>query len=284
MTITNIKNLPQALVQAVSTAPHNENGCYSATTLNKGTKEIILTKRHWNELQDDAADRIWATFGTAVHALLENQKDNCFHEEKFSVAVSDSKVTGQVDSYDMETATINDWKTASVWKVQFADFSDWYSQGMTYAWLMTQQGLEVRHCRFVALLKDHSKSKARTDRAYPQSPVYIYSFDVIGEELAEAGKRIEAKVHDIENAELLEDDLIEPCSPEERWADADKYAVMKEGRKTAVKLFESIDEAQTYANEHGKGYFVEHRPATNRKCEDYCVCKQFCNFYKQLHK
>ena len=80
MTITNVKNLPQAFVSAVSTEPHNKNGEYSATTLNKGTKEILLTRRHWDDLTDDVADRIWAIWGTAVHALFEAEKDNCFHE------------------------------------------------------------------------------------------------------------------------------------------------------------------------------------------------------------
>ena len=280
MTITNVKNLPQAFVNAVSTEPHNKDGEYSATTLNKGTKEILLTRRHWDDLTDDVADRIWAIWGTAVHALFEAEKDNCFHEERFRVPVSHSIVTGQVDSYDMERGIINDWKTASVWKIQFGDFDDWKAQGMTYAWLMTQNGLEVKKCRFIALLKDHSKSKARTDSQYPQNPVYIYEFDVTPEALAETGMRIEAKIKEIEEAENISDDVITPCSADERWADGEKWAVMKNGRKTAVKLFDDSAAADAYAGELGNSYYVEHRPAISRKCIDYCTCKEFCSFYK----
>ena len=283
MQITNTLNLPAAFVHAVSTERHNAPHCYSATTLNKGAKEIVLTDRHYDEITVDASEQIWAVWGTAVHALLENEKDDNFHEERFKVAVGNSWVTGQVDSYDMERGIINDWKTASVWKVQFADFADWRAQGLTYAWLLTKSGLEVKKCRFVALLKDHSKTKAKHDASYPQSPVFVYEFDVTADDLAATEARIISKVTEIENAYKLGDDDIEPCTLEERWADGEKYAVMKNGRKTAVKLFDNQQDAEAYAGELGNSHYVEHRPAVSRKCEDYCSCCDFCNFYKSLH-
>lgn len=284
MKVTNKLNLPAAFVNAVSTNRHNAAGCFSATTLNKGAKEIILSDRHFDEITVDAADSVWAVWGTAVHALLESQPDNNFHEEYFKVPVSNSFVTGQVDSYDMENGVINDWKTASVWKVQFNDFSDWRRQGLTYAWLLQQSGLDVKKCRFVALLKDHSKSKAKNDSSYPQSPVFIYEFDVTAADMKETAARILTKVQEIESAYKLDDDDIEPCSEEERWADGEKWAVMKNGRKTAVKVFDNQLDADAMAGEMGNAYYVEHRPAISRKCGDYCKCKDFCNFYKAMNK
>lgn len=284
MKVNNRLHLPEAFVKAVSVERHNKAGCFSATTLNKGAKEIILTDRHFDEITVDAADSVWAVWGTAVHALLESQPDNNFHEEYFKVPVSNSYVTGQVDSYDMENGVINDWKTASVWKVQFNDFSDWRRQGLTYAWLLQQSGLDVKKCRFVALLKDHSKTKAKTDSSYPQSPVFIYEFDVTAADMEETAARILAKVQEIESAYKLDDDAIEPCSAEERWADGEKWAVMKNGRKSAVKVFDNQLDADAMAGEMGNAYYVEHRPAISRKCGDYCKCKEFCNFYKAMNK
>ena len=281
MKITNNLNLPAAFVHAVSTERHNAPHCYSATTLNKGAKEIVLTDRHYDEITVDASEQIWAVWGTAVHALLESEKDDNFHEERFKVAVGNSYVTGQVDSYDMERGIINDWKTASVWKVQFADFADWRAQGLTYAWLLTKSGLEVKKCRFVALLKDHSKTKAKHDASYPQSPVFVYEFDVTAEDLAATEARIISKVTEIENAYKLGDDDIEPCTLEERWADGEKYAVMKNGRKTAVRVFDQLVDAEACAGALGNSHYVEHRPAVSRKCGDYCLCKDFCSFYKK---
>lgn len=280
MKVTNRLHLPEAFVKAVSAERHNKAGCYSATTLNKGVKEIILQERHWEEFTVDAADSVWATFGTAVHAIMEKHEDGNFHEEKFDIAVSKSRVTGVVDSYDMERGIINDWKTASVYKVMKGDFSDWHKQGMTYAWLLKQNGFDIRKCRFIALLKDHSKTKAKTDKSYPQSPVFVHEFEVTPEELTQTGERITAKIKDIEAAELMGDDDIAPCTPEERWADGDKWAVMKNGRKTAVRVFDTETDAENCAGELGNSHYVEHRPAVSRKCGEYCLCKDFCNFYK----
>ena len=282
MRVTNRLGLPAAFVNAVSVRRHNAPGCYSATTLNKGAKEIVLTDRHFDELEADAADSVWAVWGTAVHALLESQKDDNFHEEKFKVPVLNSYVTGQVDSYDMERGIINDWKTASVWKVQLGDFADWRLQGLAYAWLLTNSGLAVNKCRFVALLKDHSKTKAKNDREYPQSPVYVYEFNVTPDDLAATERRITNKVAEIEAAYKLADDEIAECSAAERWADGEKWAVMKNGRKSAVKLFDSEADADAFAGEMGNSHYVEHRPAVSRKCADYCPCKDFCNFYKAI--
>jgi hypothetical protein len=132
------------------------------------------------------------------------------------------------------------------------------------------------------LLKDFSKTKAKTDASYPQSPVYIYEFEVTPEDMAETRDRILNKVLEIESAYEKSDDEIEPCSGEERWADNEKFAVMKNGRKTAIKLFDNQADADAMAGELGNAHYVEHRPAISRKCLDYCNCKEYCNFYKSM--
>ena len=287
MIITNKLNMPDAFVKAISNSRHNEPGTLSATTLLKGTKEIILTDRHFDEITVDASEEVWAVFGTAVHSVLEHQEDEAFKEEKFSVDVLDYKVTGKVDRYDMKHETIEDWKTASVWKVIFHDFEDWKRQGLIYTWLLRQSGLNVRHIRFIALLKDHSKSEARKKADYPQSPVYIYEFDPTEEELTSIEADIKAKVLDVSVNAEYEDDVIQACSPYERWASPSKFAVMKEGRKTAVKLCDTQEEAQAFIDELEKDkdkHFVEQRKGIDKKCSDYCPCAQFCSYYKSLNQ
>ena len=283
MKVTNRQNLPMALVNAVSVDRHNKKGEYSATTLLKGACEQVLTSRHFDEIEVDASDSIWAVFGSAVHSIFENQKDETFKEERFEVPVSNSKVTGRVDSYDLKNEILVDWKTASIWKVTYQDFDDWKKQGLIYSWLMKQNGLTVKKCRFIALLKDHSKSKARIDASYPQSPVYIYEFDVTEKDLAEIETFIKEKVKQFEVAETLVDEKLTPCTKEERWEDKDRYAVMKEGRKTAIKLFDSKEEAEQNMKALG-GTYIEERKAEPKKCNDYCTCRAFCPFWKSLNK
>lgn len=285
MQITNKLNMPEAFVKAIQNSRHNADGCLSATTLLKGTKEIILTDRHFDEITVDASDEVWSVFGTSVHLVLEHQEDEAFKEESFSVDVLDYKVTGKVDRYDMKHETIEDWKTASVWKVIFHDFEDWKRQGLIYTWLLRQNGLNVRHIRFVALLKDHSKSEAKKKADYPQSPVYIYEFDPTEDELTGIEAYIKGKVLEVsQNAEKADNDIPE-CSPSERWATPTKWAVMKEGRKTAVKVCETEEEAKAFIDELEKEkdkHFIEERKGQDKKCSDYCSCCEFCNYYKWL--
>lgn len=288
MRITNKLKLPVGLVKAVSTERHNKPGTLSVTTLLKGTKEIILTERHWDEMTDDVSDRVWAVFGTAVHTLLESEGENEFTEEQMSFRVGDITVTGRIDNYNMETGTISDWKTASVWKVKMRDFSDWYQQGILYAWLLRKNGFPAEKCRFVALLKDHSKSKARIDSQYPACPCYVYEFNVDKTDIVTAENLVRLKITEYLRLHDKPDDKIPPCLPDERWADDEKWAVMKSGRKSAVRLFDSEEAAALFCaemTEKGeKGYSVEYRPGQSRKCLDYCPARAFCDFAQKLQK
>jgi hypothetical protein len=287
MIITNKLKMPDAFVKAISNSRHNANKCLSATTLLKGTKEIILTDRHFDEITVDASEEVWAVFGTAVHSILEHQEDDAFKEESFSVDVLDYKVTGKVDRYYMKNETIEDWKTASVWKVIYHDFDDWKRQGLIYTWLLRQSGLNVRHIRFVALLKDHSKSEAKKKADYPQTPVYIYEFDPTEDELTSIEAYIKDKVFEVSANAEKPDDEVEVCTPEQRWTTPSKWAVMKEGRKTAVKVCDTEEEALNFIEDLEKDkdkHFVEERKGVDKKCEDYCACCEFCSYYKFLQK
>lgn len=282
MILTNKQGMPEAFVKAVTLEPHNKKGEYSATTLLKGACETILTSRHFDEIEVDVSDMVWAIWGQAVHAIFEKQSDAGFKEERFEVPVMNSKVTGRVDLYDMENEVLYDWKTASVWKVKFADYDDWKKQGLIYAWLMKKHGLKVKRCEFWALLKDHSKAEARKNADYPVSPACKFAFDVTENDLAEIEKFIFDKIEQLEKAEKVADSELCECSKDERWATDDTFAVMKEGRKTAVRVFENREDAETMLNSLDDKHWMQERKGESKKCLDYCQCKNFCPFYKKM--
>jgi hypothetical protein len=280
MKVTNVMGLPQAFVDAVSVERHNAKGSYSATTLLHSATDTLLTERHWEEIEVDASDSVWAVWGTAVHSIFEKQKDNSFKEEKFSVKVGNSTVTGRVDNYDMENEILADFKTCASWKIIYKDFDDWYKQGMIYAWLMKQSGLNVKRCQFIALIKDHSKSKAKTDASYPQSPVYVYQFDITESALAEIENFIKTRIAELEANENTPDNELKGCTPEERWSKGDSWAIMRTGRKTALKVCKSEEEANALLKELG-GDSIEFRKGEDVSCESYCnVCK-WCPYYQK---
>ncbi len=284
MTITNRLNLPDALVKACGTEQHNRPNTISATTLLKGAKEIILTRRHWDELTDDVSDRIWAIFGTAVHSLLEHETPDTFTEEYLSHEVNGMKVTGRIDCYDMQHGIVHDYKTASVWKVMHRDFDDWKKQGLIYTWLLRNNGFPVERVRFTAMLKDHSKSKAKFDADYPKSPVYVYEFTPSTADMVSVEAFIYDKIATIKYNESLPDDEITECTAAERWATDDKFAIMKGTNKKASKVCDSLEQAELYveANADKDKLKIVKRDAASKKCMEYCSVCEFCNFYKSL--
>jgi hypothetical protein len=281
MIFTNKLNLPAGFVKAVSTEKHNADGSLSATTLIQGVKQIILMDRYWDLLEEDVSDRVWAIWGSAVHSLMESEGENDFCEQVMSYNVGDVTVTGKIDCYNMSEGIIDDYKTASVTKVKFGDFTDWYLQGMIYAWLLVKNNFPVKLCRFISLLKDHSKTDAMRDYQYPQNPVYVYKFPVTNKDLFKIGIYIKNKVEDHQRCINLLDKEIPPCSPEERWERPPVYAVKKPGLKRAVRLFDRREDATLLAQTKGENHYVEYRQGESVKCRSYCLCNRFCNFYQE---
>ena len=280
MKITNVYGLPEALVNAVSIRPHNDPGRLSATTLLLNAKQILLTTRHWEELEEDVLERFWALFGTAIHKMLESEGENEFTEEFMSHELDGITVTGRIDNYNMETGVITDWKSCSTYKVTSEDFADWRRQGLIYAWLLHKNGFKVETCRVVAIMKDHSKRKARYQPSYPRIPVFVYEFPVTELSLIEIKIFMEGKIDNYKQYLNVADDDIPPCTPEERWEKPTEYAVKKEGNKRAYRLLKTLEEAEKIAGDMGKGYIVEKRPGESTRCMDYCSCCEFCNFYR----
>lgn len=291
MIVTNNLNLSESLVDAVTPKiPHNAEGCISATTLIRGTKDIILSKRHWNEMTEDASNLIYSAFGTAVHKVFEEAEDKpgVIKEQKFSKKVGKYTITGTLDRFDPSTETLYDYKTTSVYKVKGGNYEEWYSQLMIYAWLLRDNGYKVSRLCIYALLRDWSRTDSRRDPKYPQSQVVRIPFDITDDDFTRIEDFINSKVSEIEKAESLEDDAIPPCSEKERWQRPDKFAVMVEGGKRAVKRFDTKEEADTFMlatsqdpKNSKKKYFIEVRPGASVKCLDYCSCCSLCNFYKE---
>ena len=269
MKITNNLGLPQPFVSAVEREYTYKDKRYSTTAILKGVREAILQRRHDDEIESDVADMVWAIFGTAVHGILENAEETAtqLKENKLEVELPNGyTLSGIFDLYDDETGTVTDYKTASVWKVNFGEFDDWRKQALIYCWMLRQIGFDARRGQIVAMLKDHSKTKAKLGE-HPEHPVYQIAWDFDEKDFDEIEQYILGKFAQIEEAEKLPDDELPICTQEERWTRGEEFAVKKAGNKRANKLFkvdqygpEAEQRAREYAVAIGEGFVVEHRP------------------------
>nr|DAW41815.1 MAG TPA: Exonuclease [Caudoviricetes sp.] len=285
MKLTNELNLPQPFVDAATSDYQYTDKRYSVTSVLKGTREAILQRRHSEEIETDVSEMVWAIFGSAVHKILEQSEETAdqLKENWLSVEVQNGyELSGIFDLYDDATGTVTDYKTATVWKFIYKEFDDWRTQCLAYVWLLRKIGFNARRGEIVGMLKDHSKTKAKTDRSYPQHPVQRIGWNFTDKDLEGFESWLKAKFAEIEQSEKLSDDDLPLCSDVERWHKPDKYAVMKEGRKTAVKLYDSEEEANARVEAEGKGFYVEHRKGEDSKCLNYCSACEFCSHYKEL--
>lgn len=280
MIVTNVRNLPMPFVDAAHSDYEYKPNEYRVTTLLKGVREILLTERHRDEITADASEMVWAIFGTAVHSILERGREgvNQIKENRLRETFGEYTISGQFDLYDADTATITDYKTCSVWRVVDGNYSEWERQMLIYGLMLRKAGFDVKRGQIVALMKDHSKSKAKRERDYPKYPVQIISFEWDFTDFEKIENYIRNKLAEIERYKNVPDDELPLCSLEERWAKPEKYAVMKKGRTKSLRNLPTYGEACAWQAEHG-GDYIETRKARSPKCEEYCSCCEFCSFY-----
>lgn len=282
MLITNKYNLPQAYVDAVKETHPIIEKHYSVTGLLNPIRELILKRRHYDEIEQDVSDMVWLLFGSAVHKIIEDADKTGYAEYKLEQEIIDGYIlTGICDLYNEELFSVEDHKTASVTKILKNDFDDWKKQGLSYAWMFRKLGKYVGRLRFHTLLKDWSAKdyRNRGDKFYPPHPIWTWEYEVTEDDIIYIENYIKEKFNKIIEAEKLSDDELPICSMEERWNSGDKYRVIKAGQKKALKVTSDKNEAFILARENNAD--VEVIKGEDKKCKDYCLVCKFCKHWKE---
>lgn len=278
MNLTNKHNLPQSLVNAVTNHSH-KGGFLSASQTTKSVRQYWLTKRHYDDITEDVSDRIWALFGTACHSVFEQNTTDGISEEYMSQEINGKTITGKADYYI--NGKITDYKTVSVWSIIYmSSLEDWTKQLNVYAYLFRKAGHEVNELEIMAVMRDWQKSKAKEEN-YPS--IQVQAVPVPLWTLEEQEEYITACIDKLLADENTKDDDLPYCNRQELWQDDDKFAVMKKGRKTAVRLLDSQEKAEEYIEAKGLDdkHYIEKREGKPKRCE-YCSASAFCNQYKEL--
>lgn len=217
MKITNAMGLPNALLSAIAehqTKPDNK--VFRVTRLISPPRQIQLMIRHWDDIEQDASDMLWAIFGTAVHSVFDKVKEEgCIQERRIEKKIGKIKVSGQFDLYDIKKKKISDWKTASVWKYKYKDYHDWTKQFNIYAWLANSDGLDVKELEAIALFKDWKKRDSLKDKSYPKCAVMGIPIQLHSIEETEHFVLNRVKLH-YDNISLTDNELT-PCTDDEMW-------------------------------------------------------------------
>lgn len=285
MKLTNNHNLPQTFVNILKRDKYSKGKSdISVTELISAPRIVQLRKKHWDELEEDVSDRIWAIFGTAIHAVLEHGKeDNHVIEQRLHAELDGWHISGAIDLQRLEDdgIIVADYKTTGVWAVM-NDKKDWERQLNIYAWLVEKvRKVPVKGLEIVAIIRDWNRRDAQIREGYPETPVKVLDIPMWTFQERENFIKERIKLHsDASFASEVGQDL-PLCTPEDMWEKQSVFAVRKTGNKRAKSICNSLEEAQAMAEELGKDYEVEVRPGERTRCASFCQVKEQCKQWKE---
>ena len=298
MKYTNHQNLPKAFCRAVERQRYDNKGTLSATTLIAPPLMKKLEREHWDEIEVDVADQVFMIHGSSVHYILELAADDGdIVEKRFFADIRNKHISAQVDLLTSDKV-LSDWKSTSVWTVIDAKKNgkkEWEAQLNIQAWLIIQDarkngnGAAVNRLFICALCRDWRESENKRNDDYPKK-VEVIEFPLWDHDKAIKYIEERVKLHTMDDPPV--------CTDEERWARPAKFAVMKKGRKSALRLLDSYGEASNWCVDNDvaswnvrtisgglalvpkSGISIECRPATYPRCDSYCNVRKFCPVYK----
>lgn len=275
--ITNKFNLPAPIYKAVSKTYQPNPDRFSVTDLIGSALIRKLKLEHWQELTEDASERLWALLGQAVDYIISKNAEGAIVQEKFEIPIGGVVVVGKPDIYYPEMGAIEDWKVTSVWSFILGGKKDWEEQLNCYAWGLRKQGKVVNSLKINAILRDWQKSKMLKDEDYPRIPfiskdIPLWSFE----------KQDEYVKEQLEYHRTCRDPV---CDSEDKWEKPTTYAVMKKGRKSALRVLDSMEKAESWkVDKQGlepkdsDGLSIVERPGECTRCLNYCPVRSVCPY------
>lgn len=248
----------------------------SVTTLLKPAHMLRLQHRHQDQIETDPMDLIPALVGVAWHAYVERYALHGVCERPQNATLAGWTITGIPDWYDPAEGVLRDHKTTRMWSKVFGR-REWEEQLNCYRWLLAMNGITINRMEIHAVYLDWSAKQVARNFDLPRERAEV--IEVAVWPMDDTQRFLRERL-----ARLIEWDMDKQapiCSPDERWERGEHWAVMKTGRKRALKRCTSQLEAQSYVDQES-GLFVEHRPGEPVRCQSYCPVREFCSFGRNI--
>lgn len=293
--ITNKYNLPQAIVNAVVNDPYDSSGSdISTTQLIKPPRIRILQDRNADLIKEDVSDRIFSLVGQNTHHIIERACTiNDVAEKRLFYRINNWTLSGQLDLLTSNNELI-DFKVTSVWTAMDAlksEKSEWEQQLNILDFLCSKNSKELiandkqlnpDTLNILAILRDWSKLKSYQSKEYPKQQVVMIPVRKWSQK--EQEEFIISRVQLHQSSEHMDNAPV--CTPQERWQKKDTYRVLKDGRKTALRVLDNENQVAQYLKEKDlvdkKGIQVVLAKGEETRCLHYCNVNQFCNYYLSL--
>ena len=277
MQVTNVHNLPEPLVTLARREYYSKGAAqYSVTEIMSPPKIRRMREKYDDQIVTDVSQMLWSLLGSALHVVMERgETSGWIKEERLFAEVDGVSISGAIDLQEEGEGgiTIYDYKFTSAWAVM-QEKEEWTQQLNIYKWLVeTVKQRKVVGLKICAMVRDYSKHDLR--EAYPAAPICVVDIPLWDSVKTEMYIRERLEMHRESKMRADFEEDLQNCSNEERWMSETTFAVKREGRKTAIRVFKTIEEATELA-EKEKGY-VETRLGEPKRCTgDFCGVSQWC--------
>jgi hypothetical protein len=287
MKITNKFNVPETLVALASRDYYTKGKSdYSVTEIISPPRIQRLRRKHFEEIEQDVSDMLWMLLGTALHVVAERSEvSGHTNEERLSAGIDGIILSGAIDLQKDEAdgITITDYKFTSAWALM-NDKPEWEQQQNIYKYLVERvKKKPVKGLKICALIRDWSRRDAQNKPDYPQAPIQIVDIPMWTFDRTEAFIKERVEMHRDSKVSADWGEELPLCTDEERWVRQTTYAVKKDGRKTAIRVFDTQDEADALLKEmpeKDKG-FIEIRKGEAVRCTgNFCGVSQWCSQFQ----
>ena len=287
MKITNNFNVPETLLALANRDYYSKGKSdYSVTEIISPPRIQRLRKQHWDEMEQDVSEMLWSLLGSALHVVAERSEiEDHTNEERLSAGIDNIILSGAIDlqHHQDDGIVITDYKFTSAWALR-QDKPEWEQQQNIYKYLVERvKKKPVKSLRICALIRDWSRRDAMYSQEYPQSPIQIVEIPMWTYDRTEAFIKERVELH--RNAKVKADwgEELPMCTEEERWIRETKYALKKEGRKTAVRVYDTEKEAQEHlaTMDVKDKAFIEIRKGEAVRCTgNFCGVAKWCSQYQ----
>jgi hypothetical protein len=291
MKITNNFNVPETLVALAKRDDYTKGEAdFSVTEIISPPRIQRLRRKHYHEITQDVADMLWMLLGTALHVVAERSEvAGHTNEERLMVGIDDVILSGAIDlqKNDTDGTVITDYKFTSAWSLM-NDKPEWEQQQNIYKYLVERVKKQpVKKLEICALIRDWSRREAMHKPSYPQAPIQVIDIPIWTHDRVEHFIKERINLHRDSKVNADWNEELPLCTEEERWVRETKYAVKKEGRKTAIRVFDSQEEADVFLKdtpEKDKA-FIEIRKGEAVRCTgNFCGVSQWCSQYQSTLK
>lgn len=213
--------------------------------------------------------------------LFPQKESSYIYEKTLFVEMATNGVVkvikGTFDLYNKLLKILYDYKVCSVYQWIYPEFrKKWIAQVNVYAKMMQDNGYDVKEIRIVAFFRDWSESKAMSSKDYPQRQIMEIPVPLKSNEEITAYMQKRLDIHFAPE----ETGIIPMCTGTERWARAGQWAVMEQGKKRAVKVFDVEQLASDFFMENIHKLnkpFIQHRPGESVRCSKFCAVAKYCD-------